>query len=369
MVMMMKNFTFSILFSIIGIILFGCKEQPPEPKKNDIIPGKREYIWTVDTLLYHPFGQTLLRSLWGSSTTNVYAAGHDAHSGHATLWHFNGIKWSIVGLLPAYGGQIEGPYTLQSIYGFDSTNIYAVGSRIFQTFSNKPPYFIDSSFIIHFDGNDWREVNINRVNFVLNNVVGISPIKIWCTSIGNVLYYYNGITWEIDTIPNVRHDSADVIIYNTITESIDGTVIFSTTVYNDKTGGFKYYLTKKEQQEWIQIDSFKSIDAPKWGASKFWADDKGTIYSSGQEIYKYSSNQWISIYRPQFTGINIWSNSSNNIFVTSLFGDLHHFNGIDWAKILIPTNNNMILEGIWGMNDEIFISAIDGTRTFIFHGK
>lgn len=365
----MKRFRVVFAFSLIVLIISGCKEQPPEPKNNDIIPGKRDYVWTVDTLLYHPFGQTLLRSLWGSSTTNVYAAGHDAHSGHATLWHFNGEKWSIVNLLPAYGGQIEGPYDLQSIYGFDSSNIYAVGSRIYQTFSDKPPYFIDSSFIIHFNGNEWREVNIHRVNFVLRHVVGVSPNKIWCTSIGNALYYYDGVTWNIDTIPNVRHDSADVIIYNTIAESNDGTVILSTTVYNDKTGGFKYYLSKKEPESWVQIDSFISVDSPKWGTSRLWNDETGTIYSTGQVIYKYSSKQWIPLYRPQYTGINIWSNGSNNIFVTSSFGDLYHFNGIDWAKISIPSTMNMALVGIWGTNDEIFISAIDGTRTYIFHGK
>lgn len=150
----MKNLTGSIFILIIASVSFHCSEQPPEPKNNDFIPGKRDYIWTIDTLQYHPGGQTLLTSLRGSSSTNVYAVSHDAHAGNATMWHFNGEKWDIVGLLPAYGGQIEGPYDLQAIYGFDSTNIYACGNRIYQTFSSSPPYFLDSTFIIHFDGVD-----------------------------------------------------------------------------------------------------------------------------------------------------------------------------------------------------------------------
>lgn len=366
----MKNLKISILFSIIVLLLFGCKEQPPEPKKNDIIPDKREYIWTVDTLYYHPGGQTLLTSLWGSSSTNVYAVGHDAHAGTATMWHFNGTKWSIVGLLPAYGGQIEGPYSVQSIYGFDSTNIYACGDRIYQTFSSSPPYFLDSSFIIHFDGVNWKEVNIHRTAGFFTKINSDLSGKLYFFGYKHYYYMIKGAAQLLDSLPIYKAHQPKVAI--NITGMYDESPNRSVSFFNvhDNTDGSEWnYQYKKEDNVWSAVDSFSTNGIHLWGIYTIWSDEYGNYYSGGDGIFQRTASAWIQIFRPGFTITKLWGTSNENIFALSVGGPVYHYNGIDWSELSLPKLNGFGTAGIWGTTDEVFISAYDGNKTIMFHGK
>jgi len=366
----MKKFQFSFAFSIIVLVLSGCKEQPPEPKNNDITPGKREYIWSVDTLFYHPGGQTLLTSLWGSSSTNVYTVGHDAHAGTATMWHFNGEKWSIVGLLPAYGGQIEGPYDLQSIYGFDSANIYACGNRIYQTFSSTPPYFLDSTFIIHFDGVSWKEIDIKREKGQLFRIYPMQNQNIWFSGHNYFLYSLIDNQFHIDSIPasmgGLSHLAVNIMgIY---TDNLNSLYTLL-TVFDDTNGDEWNYNYVKLNSGWMAIDSFSLQSVHRWGASFVWRNNDGTLYSCGDGIFQRTESVWIQIFKPGFIIKKLWGTSNENIFALSVGGPVYHYNGIDWSELSLPQVNEFRTAGIWGTSDEVFISAHDGNKTIMIHGK
>ncbi|MFA6542100.1 MAG: hypothetical protein WCT99_10905 [Bacteroidota bacterium] len=350
------------------LINFGCREKPTEPNKEEFIPSKSDYIWTVDTLLYHPGGQTLMQTLWGSSPTNVYAAGHDAQ-GYGTMWHYDGIEWKPVDLIPAFGGMIEGPFDLSIVYGFDSTNIYAAGSRLYQTFSDKPPYFLDSTFIIHFNGKTWNEEVINRKFGALSHVGALSASNIYFSGYGKYVYHFNNTVWNVDSVPFFYNNSNEYTINNNaVLVQNDAVPIIFSNVHNNLNGNDVYKFFKKTDS-WVAIDSFTNLENPKWGYVTLWKDNEGSIYSGGDAVYTLHGDSWIQQFRPKYIIQKLWGTSKNNIFALSILGHVYHFNGMNWNELKIPSSENMDFHGIWGTEDEIFLSAYDGYRTFIFHGK
>src|SRR3990172_3789508 len=114
---MLNNKIFLIVVFILPFIITGCKKRDGVI---DVQPVKdpRTYTWTADTLYYPGNFQTIMYDIWGSSPNDVYAVGWSSGSRNAVMWHYDGSKWINV-LLPFES------FTLNSIYGFSSTDIYA----------------------------------------------------------------------------------------------------------------------------------------------------------------------------------------------------------------------------------------------------
>ena len=68
---MKKHILFVVLITIV-LLNLGCKKTLIGPVQD--IPGRRDYIWTVDTLNY-PYN-TIYR-IWGSSPTDVWAVARE----------------------------------------------------------------------------------------------------------------------------------------------------------------------------------------------------------------------------------------------------------------------------------------------------
>ena len=93
----------------------------------------------------------------------------------------------------------SGAIDLTAIYGFNGTDLYAVGTRIFGYNPNPPPTFLDSSLIIHFDGTSWKEEKMARGQ-IMRDIQGNSSNNFWACGRFNTLYHFNGTTWEKDSI-------------------------------------------------------------------------------------------------------------------------------------------------------------------------
>ena len=182
------------LIILVIIILSGCDTGiGVQPLKDP-----RTYNWTADTLRYPGSYQTLMEDIWANSPRDVYAVGHNSRGAKGIMWHYDGINWSNVHLGISEGGLIEGSIDLTSIYGFSSTDIYAVGDRSKDN-PNPPPNLIFSSLIIHFDGFVWKEVNTYSGSALID-IYGKSPSDIWAGGESSTLFHYNGSTWERDSI-------------------------------------------------------------------------------------------------------------------------------------------------------------------------
>ncbi len=114
-----------VRFAAVLLLLFfasSCRKNPivaPPPK------DPRTYTWTIDTLAYPGSLQTDMYDIWGSSPVDVYAVG-DGGINAGNMWHFDGTVWSSINLP-------FGSFVLSKIFGFAPNNIYAVGTRFYQT--------------------------------------------------------------------------------------------------------------------------------------------------------------------------------------------------------------------------------------------
>ncbi len=188
---MKKNFITYLLFTFISLL--SCN--PTEPPDDNLQPGRRDYVWTADTLWTDDwFGIT---DIWGSSPNSIWVTA-SALSSTNRLWYYDGTKWerydqpaptgtlyTVFGAVPdeIWIGNSESSIwrnngsgwqkfkeiivpgfdiaVIGSIYGTTKNNLYAVGVAETQDGTEY------KSIILRYDGTDWKLLNIPdiRVGF------------------------------------------------------------------------------------------------------------------------------------------------------------------------------------------------------------
>ena len=192
----MKSVFVAILLFILPIGFLSCSRQITETEPVDnATPGRRDYIWTVDTITTDPFVN--LSRMWGSEPNDLWAVG-------GCLYHFNGTSWS----------QLKGYYP-EAIFGFAQNDVWAV-------WNGKKAQFW------HYDGQQWSLFSQNSISdssyISFSNIWGNSPDNIYAvgycettsTDYKQVLMHYNGKKWMYINTPEMRFMFYDVRTYENI---------------------------------------------------------------------------------------------------------------------------------------------------------
>ena len=326
-----------------------------------------------DTLGYPGSYQTLMDDIWGSSAKDVYAVGHNSQN-RGLMWHYDGKKWIDVHLITSEGGQISGAIDLSAIYGFSSTNIYAVGERI-RPNPSPPPNFIDSSLIIHYDGSTWKEVNVYNGRH-LNDIYGNSLSEIWAGGGGEKMYHYNGSKWEADSISiSVR---PDYIFQVTAISSYNSNIYLIGNSNNNSTAETITYFIKRANNKWVLQDSaITSGNGSQIGlpfGERLNQSRLSNLFSNGMGgIYKYDGSSWGNFFQQTYPIISMWGTSNENIFAVGNIGRVYHYNGTDWKQIAELNNPQTDYFAVWTDGTEAFVVGHinDGAyqKTIIWHGK
>ena len=130
----------------------------------------------------NPNTASIIWDVWGSSATNVFAAGTYVFCGPdcettITIFHYDGNSWSEM-----YSETIEGVTETNCVYGCSETDIFvAVGN-------------FPDGYILNYDGTVWSEMDFGYYNEIHD---------FWCAPDGGVyavgkyghIYYYDGSTW------------------------------------------------------------------------------------------------------------------------------------------------------------------------------
>jgi len=352
------------LIIVLFIFLTGCTKSD---NGIEVKPVKdpRTYTWTADTLGYPGSYQTLMDDIWGSSAKDVYAVGHNSQN-RGLMWHYDGNKWIDVHLITSEGGQISGAIDLSAIYGFSSTDIYAVGKRL-RTNPTPPPNFIDSSLIIHYDGSSWRQVNI-IAGSMLTDILGNSSNNIWAGGRFNTLYHYDGNKWTRDSVVvDVPQNQAFHIL--SVGAGNSGDYLTGYTSFSDLSD-LKSYLLKRINSSWTKIDS------SGYHTYRLYSSPSGELYYAGEGvIFKNNGNQWTNIFSVNQYIAGMSASSYDNIFAVGQGGanKVYHYNGIDWKEIEQLTLPGADYWAVWTGGTEAFVVGHipDGgfQKTIIWHGK
>lgn len=346
----MKTTKLLLILFITALMLYSCNDNSVNP--DNLQPGRRDYVWTVDTLNY-PYNP--MYRMWGSSPTDIWTTSSGYHD--KSISHFNGVNWTSYGV-----ARMNVPY---SIYGFSSNNVY-VGSG--------------GGGIWHYNGSTWTNVsNITKnghSDIVFDNIWGDSPDDIYVTGAypdeygfnNSVIAHYSNLKWDMfntnglyGIVEHLYKNLEDSKIYLQVINLGGGRYFDSTLIYE--------YSNEK----------YKKIYSSIWTQGL-----QADISLINNEVYFILGNDIdirindnfqivLKVNNPNFNQ-RIWGRNSKDIFLLMTDG-LAHYNGND-VEYLFHFNLADVLPWtqIFGaalFEKEVFFLVYEPTThlNLIYHGK
>jgi hypothetical protein len=299
----MKNIIALFCLNILIIFNQSCDTtEPPEDK-----PGRRDYIWTVDTLA----GLNSPRyRMWGSSPSDVWAT--TTSNWDVSISHFDGSKWT------SYG--VPGIIQPNAVYGFSSNNIF-LGD--------------ENGKIWWFDAGSWKlfaELRKEGTDFIMfENIWGKLPTDFFAVGNGPDENLYANISVIAHYINNkwIMHNTDALIgdVVHLYKNEPDNKIYFRLTkiggiVHIDSTIIYEY-----AKEKYLKV--YSSIETQGLQADISLINNE-VYFILGNQIAKRKNNQFqtlLTIDNPNFYQ-RIWGRSSKDIFLLMTDG-LAHFNGSD----------------------------------------
>jgi hypothetical protein len=358
----------AIVITLCIPLLHGCKHGPtgPEPR------NPRGYAWSMDTLLLDPIKypgapyQNLMESFYGDAT-DLYAVGWtDGSAG--TMWHFDGRAWTNVTLGDFEGGTIPAPYNLQDIKGLGPNNIFAAGGRVVSDNHG-------ASFIIHYDGKQWKEQQTPSGSRLLS-VWPNGENDVWACGLRGTLFHFNGVQWMKDSVAVTVPAGADFCL-NSIARSSTGDMLmvgsaWVTTPPNPLV--YTHYFFRREAGKWVVADSFVvpgGLPGGKWGSEKLVVLPTGSVYSLDRwGLFRWDGTTWIRRYGDMNILVGVFGTDDDNLFLGGYHGFLAHYNGRDWYQFANLARENVVYAGGWADDWQAHcVGWIDGMMTEELWGK
>ncbi|MFI5237184.1 MAG: hypothetical protein ACHQLA_04540 [Ignavibacteriales bacterium] len=217
----MKKLIFLLMTSF-SLTLSTCSDNPIT---DDTQPGRRDYIWTADTLWTED--RFSITDIWGSSPNSIWMVAFSA-SAKDCLWYYDGVKMERYnqilspGLTTVFGVSSEDIWiadaygtiwrnrgsgwqlfkqvtitgyswiVINSIYGKATNNLYAVGTADNYDGSGY------KGIILKYDGIDWRLLNLPVIRAGFHEIKKMKNGKylIWAENSDNgfleKLYVFDG---------------------------------------------------------------------------------------------------------------------------------------------------------------------------------
>ncbi len=349
--------------------LFGCREgnlkiiEPP--------PGKRDYLWTVDTLAYPGSFQTSMYSIWASSAKNVYVVGHNDQN-RGQMFHYDGSSWQPVHLSLAEGGNVAGSIDLTSISGTGPSDIYAAGSLLYAN-SHPPPNILDSSLIIHFDGTSWQETPLPVRTRQFLGIVESRTGEVFAGGIAGEIYHLKEGIWDI------TYMDPSVWFFRFTASSMSERVYALAYQLDDlqPLDSIYYHMFTYSNRSWGRtITSLESLGAPSptMGDYALWVEpSRDELYSCGNGVYKYAGDSsWTRLLGSSYGLNDIYGSSPNNLFAVGELRTVYHWNGANW-KLMTELQQFSFIDWFvssWTDGNEVFILGASGAaQTYIVHGR
>ncbi|MFH1194343.1 MAG: hypothetical protein V1720_01445 [bacterium] len=340
---MIKKLLKPALLALI-VLTNSCKDDSITEPNPD--PGRRDYVWTVDTLNYE---FKVLYRLWASSPDDVWAISSGGEI-DKEVHHFDGTKWTT--------GEYF-LYSICSIYGFASNNIFIGG---------------ENGKIWHFDGNEWKLFTTltkdGHADVAFDNMWGANPNDLFAFGAypdeegyfnNPVIAQYNGWKWGMYNTKGlfgiVEH------LYKNAPDNKIYLQVLGGRNYTDSTHIYEY-----------NNGNYTELYSNIW-AQGFHADISlinGEVYFAlGNRICRRVNNQFhtvLDVNIPNFYQ-RFWGRSRKDLFLMMDNG-LAHYNGTD-IKYFFNYDFRTEIFGAALFEHDVFFLIYE-TQTglnLIYHGK
>lgn len=322
--------------------------------------------WRVDTLIYPGIGQLTLSQLWGVSSNELFAVGHNS-DGYRTIWKWDGTRWSIFQPLPRDAHSLVNG--TEGIWGTSPNSFWVVGRETYSIYDTTvvPPVwrYPDSAFIGYWNGSTWTKQDIHGGR-TLFYVWGSSESDIYAGGRLGSLYHFDGATWT-----KLSNDTTMDFgkIWGRNASEVYGIGRRFDTGVNDTTF---WYLISFSSSSYTIVDSTVETfgSSLRFGIGGIWGTETST-YSWYRGVYKKTGNYWTLVFDIPYPLGAVRGLSDTNLYAVGAFRAAYHFDGTAWRTIdgfpFTPLSFSFF--DIWLDERELFFLATDGWRSYVYHYK
>jgi hypothetical protein len=345
----MKPFIKAATFFSLFTFLVSCNNNPTEPEPQ---PGRRDYVWTVDTL---NMPMNFIGAVWGSSPNDVWVVGGGG-SAEDRLLHYDGNRWNTYTKEPILA-------TGEVLYGFSKNDVWMGGGN--------------DGRIWHYDGTKWSE----NYRYIVEGARNVGIYDIWGTqsydlyACGIISYiingkdewrgfvlHYDGNTWKEIVKANfnsqfldIRKEQNKVYVFALRTsKTVSDTVAF-------------YELNGNELKEIYSNSGDKIV------FGNIHVVNGKVYFLIAQDVYRYLNGNFVKQFSltHQNFGYQFYGRNEKDIFVRMRDG-LAHYNGTDLQYLYnFPLNMVSIRNEPVLFEKEVFFALWDAThvKNMVLHGK
>jgi hypothetical protein len=246
--------------------------------------------------------------------TLAYAVGQIYSSGSVyNFARWNGIEWELrmIQSLVCGSGGVYTVRELRTIFAFNENDIW----------------YSDGGEIIHWNGSSYtNDCSMNSMlTGAINRIWGSSKNDLYAVGGSGTIVHYNGLSWT-------KIESGT----NTTIQDVWGKIDSQTGRRSIICGASAAYSIGGAAL--LSINEDNTVSGVPWVSGRraysVWFDRISMIYTCGDGVFRRSLDlQWKEIagtsVLPAFTN-RLRGQAENDLFVVSDFGDIMHFNGIDF---------------------------------------
>jgi hypothetical protein len=262
--------------------------------------------------------------MWGSSSSDIYAAGQG-------LFHFDGTTWS--GIARAAGFYDE----ITTVWGSSANDVFAAGQY---------------GSIEHFDGSKWSlMVSSENTDWAtsFSDLWGSSSSDVFVLN-GASIAHYNGSSWTETTTGPINDINA---VYGTSAANVFA--VGQNKIASEGTIA-KGFILRYDGNSWSTLyDKAPGVLTGVWSSpySEVFAVGTNTVIHNPEDVQtngvlvQYNVNTGsIKTITNSHALNDVWGTSNNDVFVVGSGGFIWHFDGTTWTEMNSGTGNNLL--DIWG---------------------
>jgi len=187
---------------------------------------------------------------------------------------------------------------------------------------SKDDVWLGIGYMLHWDGTQYREVEIPGYHSRVNKIWGASSRDLYIVGEGGLIYQYNGTAWhQIES--GTTSDLTDV--WGGSNRSVGSNVVIITAANKYTEGETKFLRIRNGM-----------LDSLSWPLQLYprlsvWFTEHSMLYSGGGGIFRHNGVGWKYFAELPLVYTNrIRGTAENNIIAGGDFGLLMHFNGASW---------------------------------------
>ena len=313
---------------------------------DELKPGRRDYIWTVDTLFlqFTPF-----TSITGTSPLDLWIC--SPGDADKIFYHFDGESWKT--------DLISRPVSPKSISSISNNNVWSSGR---------------AGMIWRYDGSLWSQnyqYNVNgNTDITFESILTLSTYKILTAgqyfeneNYWGIILSYNGLIWSTLNLPKIRTAFVDIKLSN-------NDKIYLWGVTNEQLGESRYQFYELSGNLIKEVYNGSQNSNAEYG-SLLQLGPK-TYFIIGYDFFSYDGNDFIKLGRlttdPKFRNLGIGRNKKD-IFLFMTDG-IMHYNGEDAVYLYQTIDKSFVSKGIL-FEEEVYFLAYDVNKSLnlIIRGK